>query len=102
MNWTEIIRVRIGGATPYRDITRLLFSLRKAAQWDGLRSARVFSRAGLPASDFSIHLEWQIEGLPSGGSELGVCLARVLKDYGLTDHNVWMEEEEDETAVYSR
>ncbi|RJR32415.1 MAG: hypothetical protein C4576_30175 [Desulfobacteraceae bacterium] len=102
MIWIEIIRVRTGRATPYRDMTRLLFSLRNSAQWGGLKSARVFSMADLPASDFSIHLEWEIERLPSGGSELGVCLARVLKDYGLTDHNVWMEEKEDETAVYRR
>jgi hypothetical protein len=40
-----------------------------------------------------VHLYWDSERLEQNGSALGIRLAQALKEFGLTDHSVWIEEE---------
>jgi len=91
--WVEVINLRAAGGTDSSVTPNFLFSLIDRAEAEGLTAAKIFSRVNLPG-DFSVHLEWRGKGLPSGGSPLGIRLARTLKDYGLINHNVWKEEEE--------
>jgi len=100
VNWLEIIIFRVGGGPSHQDALRLLSSLAESAGDNGLKVVKVYSRTDLPA-DFCIHLEWQVERLPSNGSAMGVRLAHALRDFGLINHTVWMEEEKNETALYS-
>jgi len=49
-------------------------------------------RHGALETDLSVHLHWDSEMPEPNGSALGLCLAQALKEFGLIDHSVWVEE----------
>ncbi|MEN6466442.1 MAG: hypothetical protein ABFD62_14815 [Syntrophaceae bacterium] len=50
----------------------------------------------LPDGDLSIHLFWDEGKAEPWGSKTGLCLARLLKQYGLISHSVWVENKSEE------
>jgi hypothetical protein len=52
---------------------------------------RTYCHAALE-TDLSLHLYWSSEMPEPNGSALGLCLAQALKEFGLIDHSVWVEE----------
>jgi hypothetical protein len=54
---------------------------------------KTFRHAALE-TDLSVHLHWKSEHPEQNGSALGLRLAQALKEFGLVDHSVWIEEEE--------
>jgi hypothetical protein len=59
----------------------------------GLTAMKTYRHAALE-TDLSVHLHWKSERPEENGSALGLRLAQALKEFGLVDHSVWMEEEE--------
>jgi len=89
MNWLEVIKRSAGkGSAP---LDEFLMSIRKMGQ-RGLAGIKVYHHAALE-NDFSLHLYWEGEQLERNGSALGIRLAQALKEFGLVDHSVWIEEE---------
>lgn len=71
MSRLEIIRLRMAAAVP----DGLLEEIR--------RSGRIFRHATL-TTDLAVHVM---------SEEVGVRIAAALREYGMVDHSVWIEEE---------
>ncbi len=90
MKWLEIIKLRSVG----RDselLKELLLSIDKFNQ-SGLVEMKTYHHAVLE-TDLSVHLHWESERPEQNGSSLGLRLAQALKEFGLIDRSIWIEEE---------
>jgi hypothetical protein len=90
MKWLEVIKLRSAGKDS-APLDELLMSMTKMAH-PGPAVVKVFLHAVLEG-DLSVHLYWDSERLEQNGSALGIRLAQALKEFGLIDHSVWIEEE---------
>ncbi len=90
MKWLEIIKLRSAGKDSGL-LEELLLSIDKLGQ-SGLVKMKTYHHAALE-TDLSVHLHWESGRPEQNGSALGLRLAQALKEFGLTDHSVWIEEE---------
>jgi hypothetical protein len=90
MKWLEVIKLRSAGKDS-RLLEELLLSIDKFNQ-RGLVEMKTYHHAALE-SDLSVLLHWESEQLEQNGSSLGLRLAKTLKEFGLVDHSIWIEEE---------
>lgn len=98
MRRLEIIHLRLAGDRPpglADDIRRSI-----AAEVD-LESVWVYHHATVP-SDLGVHLHLQVDDPEGRPSDLGVRLAASLRELGMVEHTVWLEEQTAETKVRSR
>jgi len=90
MKWLEIIELR--SADHNRDL--LLSQLHELAnemdEETGKQSVTTYSCVKFE-SDFSIHLVHHSKEVEFGGSSLGIRLASALKEFGLVNHSIWVE-----------
>ena len=91
MKWIEVIKLRSAGIDSGL-LEELLLPAGKAAQ-SGPIKMEAYRHAALD-TDWSVHLHWESERPEQNGSALGIRLARALKEHGLVDHSVWIEEGE--------
>jgi hypothetical protein len=90
MKWVEIIELRTV------DIDRALLSLKpvslmaEVSQESELQAIKLY-RHGRVETDISVHLFYDSEQAEIQGSPLGLHLASALKEFGLVNHNVWVE-----------
>jgi hypothetical protein len=86
MNRLEIIHLRLADATH----PGLVEDIRRAIDTGGAGPAAYVYRHATLAGDLSIHLHFEF----SGGEHraLGAHLARALKEHGMVEHTVWLEE----------
>ena len=93
MKWLEIISLRGSGNVREllnSDMTNLLG---KIGPLNGLIEVRLYFHA-LISNDFAIHFLWETEAFDPRGSLIGQRLVEILRDFGLTNHNLWKEEEQ--------
>ena len=90
MKWLEVIKLRSAGKDS-RLLEELLLSIDKFNQ-SGLVEMKTYHHAALE-TDLSVHLHWESERPEQNGSALGLRLAQALKEFGLVDHSIWIEEE---------
>ena len=81
MKKLEIIHLRLAGDCRSKLVEEIRQSL-------GVARARIFRHATIDG-DLSIHLLGEGD---AHHSELGVRLSAALRDYGLVDHAIWLEE----------
>ena len=72
-------------------LKELLLSIHRLNQ-SGLVEVKTYRHAALE-THLSVHLHWESERPEQNGSSLGLRLVQALKEFGLTDHSVWIEEE---------
>lgn len=89
MKWMEFIKVQ---TTKSIIATELLSFIDGCSQCHGLLEAKVFQHASV--DDCSLCLRWDTDKPELKGSSIGVYLGNRLKQYGLIDHSVWIEQEE--------
>lgn len=89
MKWMEFIKVQT--TTPIV-ATELLSFIDGCGRCRGLLEAKVFQHASV--DDCSLCLRWDTNRPELLGSSIGVSLGNSLKQYGLVDHSVWIELEE--------
>jgi hypothetical protein len=89
MEWLEVIKLRSAGKS-FGILEELLLSMDKVGQY-GLVGIKIYRHASLE-TDWSVHLFWESERLEQNGSSLGLHLAQALKEFGLVDHSIWVEE----------
>ncbi len=90
MKWLEIIELRsfnMERALLELDISNLVDEI---CQKEKPLFIKIFSRQTIE-TDFSIHLYFDSELTDGNGSTLGLHLASILKEYGLVNHNIWVE-----------
>ena len=90
MKWLEIIKLRSAGKDSEL-LEEFLLSIDKLGQ-SGLVEMKTYRHAALE-TDLSVHLHWESEQPEQNGSTLGLRLAQALKEFGLIDHSIWIEEE---------
>jgi hypothetical protein len=59
---------------------------------NGLVEINIYRHAALE-SDLSVLLHWESVRPEQNGSSLGLRLAQALKEFGLIDHSIWIEQE---------
>jgi hypothetical protein len=91
MKWLEVIKLRSVGESS-GVLEEFLRSISQQGP-RGLAEMKTFRNAVLE-TDLSIHLHWNSEEPESNGSALGLRLAQALKELGLIDHSVWVENKE--------
>lgn len=89
MKWLEIIKLRSAGNNSGL-LKELLLSIDRLSQSE-LVEMKTYHHASLE-TDLSVHLRWESERPEQNGSALALRLAHALKEFGLTDHSVWIEE----------
>jgi hypothetical protein len=89
MKWLEVIRLR-SAEKDSELLKELLLSFDKASQ-RGLVEMKTYHHAALE-TDVSVHLLWESEQPEQNGSSLGLRIGQALKEFGLIDHSVWVEE----------
>lgn len=90
MKWIEMIRLRSAGEPS--EVLKAFMPAIARNDHRGLIEARVY-RHGLWETDWALHLHWESENAEKSGSALGLHLSRALKEFGLVDHSVWIEED---------
>lgn len=91
MKRLEIIHLRLAGALPtglFEEIRQSTTNTRDSA------SVRLYWRVNVE-NDVAIHLHLEESGPDNQASDLGVRLAAGLKEYGMVEHTVWVEESAD-------
>jgi hypothetical protein len=91
IKWLEVIKLR-SAAKGSGVLKEFLLPTAEVAQ-RGLVEMKNYRHAALE-TDLSVHLHRESEGPEQTGSALGLRLAQALKEFGLVDHSVWIEEEE--------
>jgi hypothetical protein len=90
MKWLEIIELRSvekDKKTLEAQIEKIFHEVER--EFIG-KSVRSYRRV-LIETDFSIHLFHETENMETGGSEIGLRLVAVLRDFGLVNHSIWTE-----------
>jgi hypothetical protein len=90
MKWLEVIKLRSAGKGS-GSLEEFLLSINKLSQ-SGLVEMKTFRHAALE-TDWIVLLLWESEQPEQNGSSLGLRLAQALKEFGLVDYSIWVEEE---------
>jgi len=88
MKWLEVIKLRSARKDPEL-LKELLASIDEFSQ-SGLVEMKTYHHTALE-TDLSVHLHWQSEKLEQNGSTIGLHLAQALREFGLIDHSIWVE-----------
>jgi len=92
MKWLEIIQLR--SSTMNRGSLEQLLAtwISEDAKYDAAQTIKVFKHATVE-TDYSIHIEYDTDKSICDASELGVKMTTVLKEFGLVNHNIWIEKQ---------
>ncbi len=90
MKWLEVIKLR-SAESGEGLLEGLLRPMAEIGQ-SGLVEMKTYRHAALE-TDLSVHLHWESERPEQNGSTLGLRLVQALKEFGLIDYSIWIEEE---------
>lgn len=90
MVWLETINIRSAGVIEARKVLELCSQIAESTAPDAALRVKVFCNSTY-TTDISIHLQWNSDPGPS--SILGNELTSALRDLGLINHTVWIEQE---------
>jgi hypothetical protein len=91
MNWVEIIALRSNGNIQQSVIQELLKLGADGDERNGLTGMKIYRNAWIN-TDISIHLHWKSTPTELRGSAMGLRLLYTLKEFGLVNHSIWVEE----------
>jgi hypothetical protein len=92
MKWMEVIELRTAETNPeivQQTITTLIVEFGRT----GSRKDIKMYRDALLENVASIHVHWSSGRAEPQGSATGLCMAHILKEFGLVSHSVWIEAE---------
>ena len=88
MKWLEIIELRsVRNGDALRELS--LTELAGSAESEPELVEITLYRHGFIETDYSVHLVYESEKIPSPGSPFSLQLAATLAEYGLVSHSVW-------------
>lgn len=91
MKLLEIITIRSGENIPKPLISELLSQIERIHTIERPSEIKIYHHARVN-SDVSIHLHWRYKSSNPGKSPFGMMLYHTLRDFGLLNHSVWIEE----------
>ena len=95
MKWIEIINLRSAGAPRESIEQKVPRSVAEVDRGKNLVSIQVYRHATLD-TDLGVHLLFDSPRLEARPSALGQRLVSLLKEFGLVNHSLWVEEEKNE------
>ena len=90
MKMLEIIELRMTGKD-HDTVEAYLKQFAKQVSSEADKTIKVFTKLNVE-TDFSIHLVDHTFTLEQNGSALGQHLVSVLKEFGLVNHSIWIEQ----------
>ena len=90
MKWLEVVNLRSAGKDSGL-LKEFLLPMAKVGQ-SGLVEMKTYRYAAME-TDWSVHLHWESDRPDQNGSLLGLRLVQALKEFGLIDHSIWIEEQ---------
>jgi hypothetical protein len=91
MEWMEVIKLRIAEKTPELVEQEIEELIKELGNNGNMKDIRLYHNA-VVNNDLSVHLYWQSGKAEPQGSATGLCLAHVLREFGLISHSVWLGE----------
>ncbi len=91
MKWLEIIEIRSVGSNRELLETHLQNLINEGGQEANLQAVKVYKHSTLE-TDFSIHLYYNSEKTEVRKSHESIRLVSSLKEYGLINHTIWVEQ----------
>jgi len=91
MKWIEIIMLRSAGDDLAVLDIKSLVAIKNNDQTGKLEKIEVYRRCKLD-TDLSVHLRWNSERANPEGSRVALHLMELLKENGLLNHSIWVEE----------
>ncbi len=91
MEWMEVIKLRIAEKTPELVEQEIEKLIKEFGNNGNMKDIRLYHNA-VVNNDLSVHLYWQSGKAEPQGSATGLCLAHVLREFGLISHSVWLGE----------
>lgn len=91
MKWMETIKITIARsrhAVLEEQLAEIMANLNAEQNGEVIKLYQ-----NLQDGDMCIHLNWSHGKAEPQGSRTGLCLAHLLKDFGLTSHSVWIEKD---------
>ncbi len=92
MKQLEIIQLRLTGNTQTKLINDIRRSVLAGTESDNVR---LYCHATIP-TDLSIHIQTEIPESIRQTSDLGVRLAAAMREHGMVQHTVWIEDQSTE------
>lgn len=93
MEWLEFIRLRTIQARAGRIAGDLKAHIEGLGEEAGLIGTRLYA-AVLPDGDFILALFWNTDRVAANGSSVAQRLIPALREHGLVNHTVWVEDRE--------
>lgn len=90
MKFLEIIKFRTTRTDREYIKSQLLNHMVRHEESNSEISVKIYTR-DLIDSDFLIQLQYDSDTSGNSGSQLGLCLASALKEFGIVSHSVWIE-----------
>ena len=90
MKWVELITVMSVSGSPLIPDIKLIRDMAEThkAHLENI----LFFRHPLIENDMAVHLFWDTFRSEPAGSDFGQELIQLLKEYGLVNHSVWIED----------
>jgi hypothetical protein len=89
MKHLEIIRLRMSGKVP----AKLIEDIRNSCSGEKQGcSVRIYYNASF-LSDLAVHIHLETDSNGSVYSDLGLRLTAALREYGMIEHSVWIEDQ---------
>ena len=89
MRWMEFIKVQ----TERANVKEILMNfVAECKECEGVVEVKVFNHTTV--NDCSLCLLWNTDSPKVQGSIVGLALSGALREFGLVDHSVWVEETE--------
>ena len=98
MRWVEIITLRSNGNFQESLIQELLKPGAKGDGSNGLIAMKIYRNAWV-SNDLSIHLRWRSMNAEPKESPIGIRLSETLKELGLVNHSIWVEEKKERGSL---
>ena len=92
MKWLEVISLRGSGNLRELLDPEVKGFLDRIDGSKGLREVRLYFHNSIH-NDLAVHLLWETDSVDPQGTPIGQRLVQILKSFGLTNHNLWKEEE---------
>lgn len=91
MKWIEVIKISVA-ENRRTALERKIQSIMPGISDGGEETAQAVKLySNLSDGDLTIHLCWDNGKAEPWGSKAGLCLAGLLKEFGLVSHSVWVE-----------
>ena len=90
MKWMEVIKLRVAEKTPKLVEQEIENLIKEFGNNGSMKNVKLYRNA-VVNNDLSVHLYWESGKAEPRGSDTGLCLVHLLKEFGLVSHSIWVE-----------